>query len=260
MQPKRRILTLALITFLSLFLLAACSRDEQTQQTVSTAVSTELPPAEEVISTEEVDVAEEPESAPEDDAQATSTGRTFKIVPAESQASYTVDEEFFSSAVQRLGKQLGFFTTVGVTNEVEGQIVLNLEGPPSIESGEFIIDISTLTSDDSRRDQRIRERFLESQRFPLAIFVLTGIEGLDGPYQEGTEVSFNMIGDLTIRETTNSTTFDVTATFAGDMLSGIATTIILMTDFNFDPPEIAGFMTSENDVLLTINFTAREDV
>lgn len=193
-------------------------------------------------------------------AEALAAGaRTFRIVAEESEASYTVDEEFFSGAVSRLGKALGFFTAVGRTSEIEGQFTVEVrDGSPERVSGEIAVDISTLTSDDSRRDRAIREKFLQSAQHPQATFVITGFEGFPENYQVGEEVSFELVGDMTIREVTQPLSFDVTATFDGDTLSGVATTEILMTDFGFDPPGFAGMMQTENEALVTVNFTARE--
>ena len=184
--------------------------------------------------------------------------RTFQVVPAESDASYTVEEEFFNGAVSRLGKDLGFFTAIGLTQEVNGQLTLNLADVPSLESGEITVDISTLTSDDDRRDGRIREKYLESAKYPLATFVATGIEEGPASYEEGQEVSFKLVGDMTIRESTTPVTFDVTAKLEGDTITGVATTQLLMTDFGFDPPDVGDFMKAENEVLVTVNLTAKE--
>jgi polyisoprenoid-binding protein YceI len=196
--------------------------------------------------------------APADPSPAAGGTRTFQIAAGESQASYTVEEEFFSGAVSRLGKQLGFFTTVGATNEIDGQITLNLSGgKPEVVGGEFAVDISSLTSDDRRRDQRIREQFLQSGIYPEARFTVTGVEHLPDNYQPGQQASFRLLGDMTIREVTQPVAFDVTAVLDGDTLTGTASTELLMTDFGFDPPEIAGMMKSENNVAVTVDFTAR---
>lgn len=184
-------------------------------------------------------------------------GTTFLVVSEESQASYTVNEEFLGGAVTQLGKQLGLFTPVGVTEDVSGQLTLNLAEAPSLVSGEMTVNIERLTTDDERRDNKIREKFLESTKYPLATFVAKEIQEGPATFQDGQEMTFKLLGDLTIREVTKPTTFDVTAKLTGDTLTGEATATILMTDFGFDPPIIDNFMTVENNVLLTINLTAR---
>lgn len=199
-------------------------------------------------STDEVVVDEAPAGA-----------RTFTVVTEESDAGYAVFEEFFAGAVDRFGVELGETTTVGLTEEVSGALVLDFSGDvPSLVSAEFEVDISQLTSDQSRRDERIREESLESDTFPLATFVASGMEGFPAGYSEGTEVTFTLLGDLTVRDTAVPTTFEVTATLSGDTITGTATTTIAMTDFGFDPPSFAGIFTVGNEADLTINIVAKE--
>jgi polyisoprenoid-binding protein YceI len=65
-----------------------------------------------------------------------------------------------------------------------------------------------------------------------------------------------MTGDMTIREMTRKQTWDVTATLDGDTLRGTAKTDIKMTQYGVDPPDIAGFVRVEDDVVLTLDFVA----
>jgi len=60
-----------------------------------------------------------------------------------------------------------------------------------------------------------------------------------------------------VRDTTRPTTFDVTAKLEGEALTGTATTTILMSDFNFDAPDIAGILKAENEAKLEFKFVAR---
>ena len=75
---------------------------------------------------------------------------------------------------------------------------------------------------------------------------------------EGQEVSFKLVGNLTIREITKPVTFDVTGKLVGDTVTGTAVTQILMKDFGFDPPSIAGMLTVKDGVTIRVNFTAKE--
>ena len=124
-------------------------------------------------------------------------------------------------------------TAVGTTSEIEGSLVLELGETPAVAGGEITVDISTLQSDSNRRDGAIRSDWLESATYPVATFVPKSITGLSGPYTEGSEVSFQLVGDLTVREIANEVTFDVTATLANGVLSGTATTLIMMADYGF---------------------------
>jgi polyisoprenoid-binding protein YceI len=180
----------------------------------------------------------------------TDSVQTLTIVPEESQVFYTVDEQFLREGIVDV-------TAVGMTQEVEGEIMLDPENPQNTEIGTITVDISTFESDEDRRDQAIRENWLESATYPIATFEPTSIEGLPESYTEGEELNFQIVGDLTVREQTQPVTFDTVAVYDGEELRGTATTTIQMTDFGFDPPNIANVLRAENDALLTLEFVAR---
>ncbi|MFN2165688.1 MAG: YceI family protein, partial [Anaerolineae bacterium] len=77
-------------------------------------------------------------------------------------------------------------------------------------------------------------------------------------FTEGQPVNFQLTGDLKIRDVTNPETFDVTATLAGDTITGTATTSIKMTDFGFDPPDMAGLLTVGDQMTIVIDLTMQE--
>jgi polyisoprenoid-binding protein YceI len=175
---------------------------------------------------------------------------TFTIVPSESKVTYEVAETFINQSNR-------FNLAVGVTNSVSGQIQADLQNPPASTLGEFTIDISKFTSDSSRRDNAIRNNWLESARFPTAVFKPTSIATLPGSYDEGKDYSFQVTGDLTVKETTRPVTFDVTAKLNGNTLAGKATATILLSDFNVGPISILGVLKTEDQAKLTLEFVAR---
>ncbi|MEW5961851.1 MAG: YceI family protein [Chloroflexota bacterium] len=190
------------------------------------------------------------ESAQESPAE--TTVRTFRLVPEQSEAGYQVEEEFFNQPLQ-------FFSPVGVTQEINGEFQLTVTGN-QVELGDnrFTVDLRALASDDSRRDQRIREQWLESNRFPLAEFTATAIQDFPAGATEGQEVNFKLVGDMTIREITQPLTFDTTARLEGDTFTGTAVANLLMKDFGFDPPSILGMLKVTDGVTVTVRFTAEE--
>ena len=81
---------------------------------------------------------------------------------------------------------------------------------------------------------------------------------LGGMMHKVNEVSFKLIGDMKIRDVTRPVTFDVTGKLAGDTIAGTATTKIMMKDFGFEPPSIAGVLTVQDGVTIKVNFTAKQ--
>lgn len=219
--------------------------------------ATNAPAATEAPASTEAPAATE---TPAGSGAATTAGapRTFHIVPEASEASYFVTEEFHSGAVAQLGKALGLFNPVGRTNAVSGEFTVVPGAAPQLQAGEFQVDISTLKSDDNRRDNQIRRRWLESSKYPIATFKATSIEAFPADFAEGQPVSFKLAGDMTIHQTTVPLSLAVEATLQGDTLSGTAQTNFGMTDFGFNPPSMPGLMTVSNPVTVTVKFEAKE--
>jgi len=177
-------------------------------------------------------------------------GRTFQIVPEQTEASYEVQEQFLSRQLPN--------KAVGKTNAVTGEFQFSTDGQPSGKVTKITVDLRTLASDKGMRDRRIHTEWLESDKYPFAEFTSTETQGVPASYTEGQEISFKLVGDLTIREVTHPVTFDVIGTLAGDTVTGTATTQILMKDFGFDPPSVAGMLTVEDGVTIKVSFTAKE--
>jgi polyisoprenoid-binding protein YceI len=194
-------------------------------------------------------VAAAPTAAPAPSGAASGT-RTFTIVPEQTEASYEVQEKFLNRALPNMA--------LGKTNAVTGELQVSLDGKPSGKITKITVDLRTLTSDSSRRDGRIRTQWLESEKYPFAEFTSTDVQGIPDSYTDGQEISFKLTGDMKIREITKPVMFDVKGKLEGDTITGSATSNILMKDFGFDPPQVAGMLTVEDGVTVTINFTAKE--
>jgi polyisoprenoid-binding protein YceI len=180
-----------------------------------------------------------------------STGAvTYRLVPGETQVTYEVGETFFNENNR-------FNVAEGSTQEVAGEIQVDLANPQNSQVGTLTADISLFTSDSSRRDQAIRDRFLESRRFPTATFTPTEILGLPATYTPGEEIQFTVVGDATIRDVTLPVTFEVTARATPEELRGTAETTFLMSEFGFGPILMAGILGTEDEVKIRVSFLAR---
>jgi polyisoprenoid-binding protein YceI len=243
------------VLFLTLFLVAACGG-------ASTPTATPIPveePAVAPTAVEEPTATSTPVSEASGGDQDASGQRTYVIVPEESKASYEVDEEFFADALSKYGIQAGLSDTIGSTQEIEGELQLNLDDLSApLGTNRFTVNLATLTSDQSLRDRWIRQNGPRFNQFPNAEFTATAIEDAPETYSEGDEVQFKLVGDLTIREITQPVTFDVTANLEGDIITGIATAQLLMTDFGIDPPNFANTLSVGNEFAVQVEFTARE--
>ena len=180
---------------------------------------------------------------------ATSQAERYVIVPDKSEASYRVRETFFG---------IGLNTAIGRTSTISGEMFIDRQRLSASRIGPITVDISKLKSDEIDRDENIQQNWLESLKYPQATFVTKRLEGLpDGPYTEGQELTFKIVGDLTVRTVTNEDTWDAKGKIQGGIFTGTATTNFNMTDFGFEPPEIAGTLKAENGVIFEMKIEAQ---
>jgi polyisoprenoid-binding protein YceI len=247
-----------LILIVFAILLVACSSQAATQAplpVMAEPTAAVTSPTDAPLATEESAplpaATEAPTSEPTAEAASPAAGLvTYKIIPGESQLQYEVGEVF-------IDENNRFAVAIGVTPQVAGEISLDLAAPQNSSLGTFTADISQFQSDSGRRDNAIRGRYLESERYPTVTFVPTSVEGLPESYQEGQDIPLKITGDLTIREKTLPATFDAVVRLEGNQLTGQATTTILMSDFEFGPISIAGILKTEDEAKITLKIVAR---
>jgi polyisoprenoid-binding protein YceI len=198
--------------------------------------------------------------APAATDEALPTGvHTYVIVPEETTASYNVDEEFFGGALGKYGIPAGLSDTVGRTNAVTGQFQFNWDDLTApLGENTFTVDLSTLESNQSLRDSWIRENGPQFNDYPEAVFVAESLVNAPSSYTPGSEVTFDMVGQLTVRDVTQPATFAVTATFQENTITGTAVAALKMSDFGITPPDFANTLTVKDDFEVILEFTARE--
>jgi len=187
--------------------------------------------------------------------------RTYVIVPEKSRASYHAKEEFFAGAMNLLGIKAGRVTAVGTTQAIDGKFQLDATRPvPILGDNVFTVRLSTLTSNQQKRDDYLRELRDDGgpsfDAYPLATFKATGITS-HSPDVDSSEIDYQLSGDLTVRDTTRRVVFDVKGRVAGDTLSGAARTQILLSDFGIGPIRFAEILSVADEVEIEVVFTAR---
>ena len=168
---------------------------------------------------------------------------------SESSVRYGVGETF-------INQNNRYNYAIGTTNIISGEINVNFNQPNLTNISDINIDIKSFQSDKIRRDNAIRDRWLESSKFPIATFSPQELLKLPDEYEFGEEISFQINGNLLVRDIIQPVSFEVTLTIIDDKIIGNAQTTIKMTDFGFDPPDIAGILKAENEVDIYFDFVA----
>jgi polyisoprenoid-binding protein YceI len=181
-------------------------------------------------------------------ASAQAAAVRYTVVPERSEARYRIREQLAG---------LNFPNdAVGATRAIEG--VITLDAQSRVVSGSrFTVDLRTLTSDQSRRDNYVRRNTLETERHPTAVFVPTEVRGLDAPLPQSGTVTFELIGDFTVRTVTRRTTWQATATFNGPEVDVRARTAFRFADFGLQIPRVASVLSVEDDIRLELDLVLR---
>jgi polyisoprenoid-binding protein YceI len=179
-----------------------------------------------------------------------SGSQVYTIDAKQSQASYQVQEQFLS---QNLPNQ-----AIGKTSSTNGGFIVRLNNTPAITALKVTVDLKTLTSDSSRRDDAIRSQWLQSNTYPNATFVVKTPQTIPSNYGGGQNITFKLAGNMTVHNTTHPETFTMQGKKVGNVITGTGKSLVYMKDFGFDAPSIAGFLTVKDGVTVTFNFTANE--
>ncbi len=187
-------------------------------------------------------------AAPTEEAAAPAgTAQVFTIDQSASQVRFQLDEELRGQPT----------TVVGTTDQVAGQLSVNLADLSQTQVGIIQINARTLATDNNFRNRAIQNEILDTGSFEFITFTPTGIEGLPASATVGEAISFNLVGDLTIRDITLPATFTVEATAVSEtQIVGTATAVVNRTDFGLQIPSVPNVANVEEQVELYIDFTA----
>ncbi len=170
-----------------------------------------------------------------------------QIVQAESEARFVIDEVLNNAPK----------TVVGTTDEVAGELAVNPQDPSQTRDGTIQVNARTLTTDSDFRNRAIKNQILSTDQYEFITFTPIEIVGLPAAGAGGATYSFQIVGDLTIRDVTKQVTFDVTATpTAETRLEGTAQTTIRYADYGITIPQVRQVASVSDNVRLEIDFVA----
>jgi polyisoprenoid-binding protein YceI len=174
-----------------------------------------------------------------------SASTTYNVAPIGNEARYRVFEELAS---------IGHNEVIGKTRDVKGKLVVDANGAVIKDSSKIIVNAQALQTDSKRRDEKLKTQTLETDKFPQVTLVPVSFEGFNGDIPAGQEKTFTMMGDLTIRNVTKPTKWDVVARRQGNDIVGTAKTIFTLQDFSIEKPRAIMVLTVADTVRLEYDF------
>ena len=124
-------------------------------------------------------------------------------------------------------------TAVGRTPDVTGTLVLS---GTQITSVDIAANLSTLQSDDDRRDGQLHRQALETDQFPQATFKLTSPIDLGALPADGGTINVTATGELTLHGVTKTVQVPIEARLSGDVVTVVGSIEIKFADFSVEQP------------------------
>lgn len=172
---------------------------------------------------------------------------TFVLDASASEARFVIGENL-------LGRET---TAVGATRAVSGGVVFDLADPAALAFEPFVVDVTTLRTDERQRDGQIQNRILQTNRVGngTVTFQPTAVTGLEFPLTPGVSQSVQLSGDLTIKGVTRPAVFELELTVvSATELTGTAATVVRLTDFELAVPRVPLVARVDDEVRLELDF------
>ena len=132
---------------------------------------------------------------------------------------------------------------VGRTSNVTGTMTL---AATTVRSVEVAADLRDLKSDEGRRDNAIRTRGLESNRFPMATFTSSAPIEIGTVPADGESFRGQAQGKLSLHGVTRDVTVPIEARRTGNSIEVVGSLPISFADYQIEPPNVANFVSVDD--------------
>jgi polyisoprenoid-binding protein YceI len=175
------------------------------------------------------------------------TGTTAANGAATPDGAWKVSDDGKSYVGYRVREQLAFLDSpneaVGRSTAVTG--TMQVAGD-TVESVRIEADLTRLTSDESRRDNAIRQRGLESERYPTATLELAEPIKLAPTPVEGQEVRGQGKGRLSVHGVTRQVDLSVTGLWTGPTIQVAGQLPVKLSDYQIEAPRFGPVVSIED--------------
>lgn len=157
-----------------------------------------------------------------------------------SQAGYRVREQLAGLPAES--------DAIGRTDQVSGTITVTSDGTTTtVTEGSLTVDTTSITSDEDRRDSRMRSEGLQTDQFPTATFTLTRPVDVPAAALEGTASDITLGGELDLHGVTKAVEIPAQTQLVDGQIQVAGSLTFPLADFDIEAPNIGGFIVSIAD-------------
>jgi polyisoprenoid-binding protein YceI len=135
---------------------------------------------------------------------------------------------------------------VGRTDQITGELVIEAS---RVMAATFSVQVETITSDSSKRDNQFTGNIMDVSTYPTADFVLTTPIDFRSIPLPGVQLTAIATGDLTLHGVTRSVTFEVTTEYASNVIGVLGSIDITFADYGIANPSNAFVSTGDTGLL-----------
>jgi len=170
----------------------------------------------------------------------------FIVAPTGNEARYRVREQLVSFDLPN--------DAIGVTKDITGMVVVDPNGTIVRDSSRIIVTVANLKSDQARRDNFIKRRTLETDKYATVELVPTMLQGISARPAGSEPITFELVGDMMVHGTTHPTEWAVTAHAEGADIVGTATTSFTFKDMGLEQPRVPVVLSVADTIKLEYDF------
>jgi polyisoprenoid-binding protein YceI len=158
-------------------------------------------------------------------------------------------------------------TIVGTTAEVTGFVTVSLDDIKGSAKARFEVDLASIKTGIEMRDSHMRDNFLETSKFPKAVFELTKVDSASlNKLENQKEVKLMLEGNFSIHGVTKLVTIPATITYYsendqtkaradGDLMHIAVNFDLLLGDYGIKRPQML-FMKLDETQKISIDMIA----
>jgi polyisoprenoid-binding protein YceI len=169
----------------------------------------------------------------------------YTVAPDGNEARYRVREQLMHHDLPN--------DAVGKTDAITGGVTIAANGAVDTAASRITIDVTSLRSDQERRDGYVAHRTLETAQYPTVEFVPTSVSGATLPLSSA-EQRFDVAGNLTVHGVTRPTTWHVAAKSSGSNITGSGWTKFTFADVQLAQPRVPILLSVADTIRLEYDF------
>jgi polyisoprenoid-binding protein YceI len=180
--------------------------------------------------------------SPSGSAAATTSGQTNPAqdgawtVTADSVVGYRLNEVLFGQSNEAVGR----------TNAITGSMTVD---GATVTAATFTVDMTTVTSDESLRDEQFNGRIMDTATYPTATFTLAAPIKLGANADDGSSQTAQATGKLTLHGVTRTVTFEVMGRYVDSTVQMVGSIPVTFADWGIPNPSFGPVTTEDHGLL-----------